>query len=274
MTEPTTSPTPQDWSAASRQYVNVAAQMMESFGPAIVERLEVNDQHRALEVAAGTGALTVALAPKVGSLLATDFAPGMLEVLRERMQALGSDNIDFQVMNGQALEVGTASFDRAACSFGLMLFPRRAKGFSELLRALVPGGRAAVTGWTGPDKFEAFAMFLDAVKSAFPELPPPASPPPVFSLADPAVFMYEMQSAGFRDVEVEFVSRDLELDDADALWAILSSGAPPVKALFDRVGDDGADKIREALDSNLKERFGNGPIRCTNVATLAVGIAP
>lgn len=274
VSETQTPHTPQSWSAASQRYANVAAQMMEAFGPTIVERLGANSEHKALEVASGTGALTVALAPKVKSLLATDFAPGMLEVLRARMQALGTQNIEFELMNGQALDLTDASFDRAACCFGLMLFPDRGKGFSELRRVLRPGGRAAVTGWATPDRFEAFALFLGAMKRAFPDLPPPSTPPAVFSLADPSTFKKEMEAAGFRDVEVEFVSQELELESADALWTIFSSGAPPVKILLERVGAEGEAKLREALRSNVQERFGEGPIRFTNVATLGVGVAP
>ena len=48
-------------------------------------------------------------------------------------------------------------------------------------------------------------------------------------------------------------------------------GAPPVKALFDKVGEAGKEKVKTALADIVKERFGNGPITLSNAATVGVG---
>ena len=204
--------TPDSWSAASQSYAErVAPSLMESFAEELVDRLEVDESSEVLEVGAGSGALTETLAKKVNSVLATDFAPGMIDVLRARMAEAGLTNVRCEVMDGQALEIEDASFDGVGSSFALMLFPDRARGFSELKRVLSPRGRAVVSGWTGPDKFEAFGLFLEAIESAFPDMPPPPQPPAVFSLADPASFKAEMEAAGFGEVEVDLVARDLDL---------------------------------------------------------------
>lgn len=263
--------TPENWDAASLGYAEkVAPVLMRAYADEIVERLDVDASTEALEVAAGSGALTETLSGRVKSLLATDFSPKMIEVLRERMQAVGAANVTCKVMDGQALEIEDAGFDRAACSFALMLFPDRAKGFSELRRVLRPGGRAVVSGWAGPDKFEAFGLLLQAMRAAFPDMPPPA-PLPVFSLADPAVFRAQMEAAGFNDVEVEFVSRDLEVAGFADLWAMLTVGAPPVQVLLNRVGPDGRDRLRDVLGGIVEQRFGSGAIRLTNAATIGRG---
>jgi SAM-dependent methyltransferase len=264
--------TPENWDAASQSYAErVAPLLMESFADAFVDRLDVSEDTEALEVAAGSGALTATLAPRVKSLLATDFAPKMIETLEQRLRAAGVTNVTCEVMDGQALTVDDASFDRAACSFALMLFPDRAKGFSELYRVLRPNGRAVVSGWAGPDKFEGFGLFLGALQAAFPDMPPPPEPPPVFGLADPADFKAQMEAAGFQRVEVDFVARELELDSFDDLWAMLTSGAPPVKALLDRVGTEGEGRLRDALAGIVEKRFGSGPIQTTNQATVGHG---
>jgi len=264
--------TPENWDAASEGYAeHVAPLMMETFADVLVERLDVNEDTEALEVAAGSGALTATLSARVKSLLATDFSPKMIEGLRARMRAAEATNVSFEVMDGQALNLDDASFDRAACSFALMLFPDRAKGFSELYRVLRPDGRAVVSAWAGPDKFEGFALFLGAMQAAFPDMPPPSAPPPVFSLADPVVFQAQMQAAGFQQVEVDFVSRELELEEFDDLWSMFTVGAPPVQVLLDRVGADGKSRLRDALAELVEKRFGSGPIRTTNQATVGHG---
>jgi len=273
MKSPPTPDTPENWDAASRGYAEkVAPVMMRAYADELVERLDVDANTEALEVGAGSGALAEALSGRVKSLLATDFSPKMVEVLRERMQAVGAANVTCEVMDGQALELEDASFDRAACSFALMLFPDRAKGFSELHRVLRPGGRAVVSGWAGPDKFEAFGLFLEAMRNALPDIPPPPAPPPVFSLANPADFKAQMEAGGFNDVEVEFVSRDLEVAGFEDLWAMLTVGAPPVQVLLDRIGPDGRDRLRDVLGRIVEQRFGSGAIRLTNAATVGVGV--
>jgi len=273
MQGPPTADTPESWSAASRGYAeHVAPRMMETFAEELVDRLDVDDRTEALEVAAGSGALTQALAKRVKSLLAVDFSPEMIVLLRERMRAVGANHVVCRVMDGQSLALDDGSFDRAACCFGLMLFPDRKKGFSELRRVLRPGGRALVTGWAGPDKFQALGLFVEAMRSAFPDLPRTPAPPPVFSLADPEAFAAEMKGAGFQKVEVDFVARDLELPDFDAMWGMLTVGAPPVQMLFDRIGPDGKAKLRTTLADIVAQRFGSGLIRLTNVATVGCGV--
>lgn len=267
--------TPENWSKASQGYAkHVAPLMMESFAAEFVEHLQLEPSMNVLEVAAGSGALTSTLAKHAKSLLASDFSPGMLEILQERMKAEGADNVECRVLDGQALDLPDSHFDRAACCFGLMLFPERDKGFSELRRVVRPGGRVMVSGWAGPDKFEGFALFLAGLKRAFPDLPPPPKPPPVFSLADLENFKAEMEQAGFIDVETQYVSRDLELPSFDALWEMMTSGAPPVQMILDRIGADGAQLLKTKLAEVVTERFGDGPVRVTNVATLGCGVVP
>ena len=101
-------------------------------------------------------------------------------------------------MHGRSPELDDASFDAVACGFARMPFPDRAKGCPELFRVLRPGGRAEVIGWAGPDKFEGFGLFPAAMDVAFPDMPPPPSPPQVCSLADPADFKFQGGNGGRR----------------------------------------------------------------------------
>ncbi len=114
-------------------------------------------------------------------------------------------------------------------------------------------------------KFEAFGLFLEAMRAAFPDMPPPPAPPPVFSLAKPADFKSQMEAAGFNDVEVNFVTRDLETDGFEDLWAMLTVGAPPVQVLLGRVGPAGRYRLRDVLGSI-------GSIQLINAATVGVGV--
>lgn len=243
---------------------------MEPFAEVILEGLDLRGSEHALEVGAGSGALTTHLATRVESLLATDFSPGMIEILSARMA--GASHVRCEVMDGTDLDAENDSFDVAASSFAMMLFPSPRQGFEELHRVVRPGGRISISAWAGPDRFDAFSLFLDAVNRAYPDLPPPPAPPPVFSLSNPDVFATQMTDAGFAGVSVDFVARELTVPGFDDAWRMMTVGAPPVEVLFDRLGPDGRARVREALAGLVEERFGRGPITLTNTATLGRGV--
>lgn len=263
--------TPEGWDAASSGYAEkVAPRLMHPFMDEFIDRLQPSAEARALEVGAGSGVLTEALSARVDSLLATDFSPAMIELLESKMQAIGATNVSCQVMDGQALALADDSFDVATSSFALMLFPDRARGFAELARVLRPGGRTMVSAWAGPERLESLGILLDGVREAFPDMPP--APLPIFSLADPLQFKSEMEKAGFTQVEVAFTDRELSLSGFDDLWSMLTVGAPPVRILFDRVGEDGRQRLRDTLAEIVEQRYGTGDIRTTNTALVATAV--
>jgi len=274
MKQPTILDTPENWSLASTGYAEkVAPYLMEPFADEFVQQLDVDNTFNVLEVASGSGALTLTLAREVNSLLATDFSPGMLDLLKSKVQAAGVSNVTFALMDGQDLKLETDSMDGAACSFGLMLFPDRHLGFSELNRVVKPGGKVLVSTWTKPDQFELFGLFMNAIQNAFPDMPKPDVPPPVLSLADTNQFQAEMEDAGFRDVRVYQTTRQLSIDNFDQLWRMLTIGAPPVKKLIEQVGESGMDRIQVEMAKLVQAKFGNGTITLNNTANVGVGTA-
>jgi len=97
-----------------------------------------------LDVAAGTGSFSMPAARAGVDVLATDFAPGMIERLRQRIQQEGLTNIRAEVMDGQALDVPDACYDASASIVGVIFFPDIARGIAELKRVLRSGGRFAI----------------------------------------------------------------------------------------------------------------------------------
>ena len=97
-----------------------------------------------LDVAAGPGTLAFIASAAGAHVTAIDFSPDMIDRLRARSVREGVQ-IEARVGDGQALPFDDATFEHAFSMFGLMFFPDRAKGFRELCRVLVPGGRAVVS---------------------------------------------------------------------------------------------------------------------------------
>lgn len=108
---------------------------------------------RVLDLAAGTGDLTLALARKgrPAEVLSTDFVVEMLEIGERKAAAYsGPTKIAFQVEDAQALSLPDESFDVVTVGFGVRNLPDRAANFREVLRVLKPGGRYLVLEFTTP----------------------------------------------------------------------------------------------------------------------------
>ncbi len=78
------------------------------------------------------------------------FAGQMVERARKRLA--DASNVAIRVEDGQALQCPDNSFDAVVCSLGLMFFPDPARGLSEFHRVLRPGGYAAVSVNTVPER--------------------------------------------------------------------------------------------------------------------------
>jgi SAM-dependent methyltransferase len=103
-----------------------------------------------LDVACGTGVVTVAAARAVGPagrVLGVDLADAMVKASRQRARDLGLAHAAFQRMDAEQLALPDAGFDLALCALGLMYVPEPDAALRELHRVLRPGGRAVLAVW-------------------------------------------------------------------------------------------------------------------------------
>jgi phosphatidylethanolamine/phosphatidyl-N-methylethanolamine N-methyltransferase len=93
-----------------------------------------------LEVAAGTGIVTAAIAPRVGHVVATDYADNMLAILRDRIMTAGISNVEAAHRDIYALGYPPGSFDAVVASNVLHLVPDMERAIDALCHVLRPGG--------------------------------------------------------------------------------------------------------------------------------------
>lgn len=101
----------------------------------------VRDAGEVLEVAAGTGLMTRALARTAGRVIATDYATAMVESVAARVHAEGLTNVTCEQADIYALRFPDAMFDAVVAANVLHLVPDLDGAIAALRRVLKPGGR-------------------------------------------------------------------------------------------------------------------------------------
>ena len=104
----------------------------------------VDGADRVLEVAAGTGIVTTALAGRAKQVVATDYAAAMVEVLERRVRCEGLENVRCEQADLYALPFDEASFGAVVAANVLHLVPDLPGALDALRRVLRPGGRLIV----------------------------------------------------------------------------------------------------------------------------------
>ena len=157
-----------------------------------------------LETAAGTGAVTRALAPKLSAdatYAVTDLNQPMLDYAASRQ---GPDSrITWRQADALKLPFDDAGFDLVCCQFGAMFFPDRPAAYREAKRVLKPGGHFLFSVW---DRIEE-NIFADDVTNAlariFPHDPPRFLARTPHGYHDKDLIRGDLAAAGFSDVAID-----------------------------------------------------------------------
>ena len=93
-----------------------------------------------LEIGCGTGTTAIAHAPYVKHILATDFSTKMVEIGRGKARAAGIDNITFEALSADGLNVPDASVDAVMAHNLLHLLEDKEQVITDVHRMLKTGG--------------------------------------------------------------------------------------------------------------------------------------
>ncbi|AAS03449.1 class I SAM-dependent methyltransferase [Mycobacterium avium subsp. paratuberculosis] len=152
-------------------YALMAEEVMAPLGPTLVEAAGIGPGVRVLDVAAGSGNITLPAAAGA-SVVSTDLTPELLQRSRDRAAGMGL-TIDYREANAQALPFGDGEFDAVVSAIGVQFAPDHQRAADELVRVCRPGGRIGLISWT-PEGF--FGRMLATIRPYRPSLSHPVPP--------------------------------------------------------------------------------------------------
>lgn len=234
--------------------------IFESYARDIAQKAAALSPKAVLEIAAGSGVVTRALAPGLSSdarYVVTDLNQPMLDYAATRQNA--DDRISWRTADAQSLPFGDAAFDLVCCQFGVMFFPDRPSAYREARRVLKPAGTFLFNAW---DRIEE-NVFADDVTSALAEFFP--NDPPRFLARTPhgyhdvALIRSDLAKAGFSNVTIETRAEESRAPSPRHIATAYCQGTP----LRNEIEARAADKLEVATDhaaAAVARKHGNGEV--------------
>jgi SAM-dependent methyltransferase len=234
--------------------------LFEPYATDIVKRARARPAPRVLEIAAGTGVVTRALAasmPAETSIVATDLNQAMLD----RAAAAGiSRAVVWRQADAMQLPFSDGSFDAVVCQFGVMFFPDKVKAFSEVRRVLVRGGAFVFNAWDQLAENDFASTVTQALESVFPADPPRFMERTPHGYHDKTTIARDLASAGFT------ASPDIATVDARSrapsaqIAAIAYCQGTPLRNEIEARDPTRLSEATSAAEAALASRFGQGPL--------------
>jgi len=234
--------------------------LFEPYAADLVNRLASRSLSRVLEVAAGTGVVTRALAsvlPERVSIVATDLNQPMLD----QASALGTTRpVEWRQADAMRLPFQDGTFDAVVCQFGVMFFPDKTQALSEARRVLRPGGVLVFNVWDRIEENEFADTVTAALASVFPEDPPRFLARTPHGYHERSRIEQDLVSSGFSAPPeiVTLAARSRAKSPRDPAIAFCQ-GTP----LRNEIEAHGASRLGEATDlaaDAIGRRFGRGEV--------------
>ena len=233
------------WSLGEYERV---AERLQPAADALVEATGAGEGTRVLDVAAGTGNVTLAAARRGAHVIASDIAPAMVEKGRARTAAEGYD-VEWHEADAQALPFGDGEFDQVLSAFGAMFAPDPARAAGEMLRVTKPGGAVAMTTWVQEG-------IQGACSDLIAEVLPGAAKQRVVpeQWGDPKIAEAHFADHG-GTVSIEQRVLRWVFESPEAWVSFWENGAPPVVAARGAMGEEKWAELRPRL-LDVVTRFG------------------
>ncbi|MGH3557081.1 MAG: class I SAM-dependent methyltransferase [Mycobacterium sp.] len=165
---------------AMGDYALMAEQVMAPLGPVLVGAAGIGPGDRVLDVAAGSGNISIPAAMTGATVVSSDLTPELLHRSQLRAAEMGV-TLEWREANAEWLPFADGVFDAVISAIGVMFAPHHQRAADELVRVCRPGGTIGLVSWT-PGGF--FGQMLAAIRPYRPTLPPGVPPAALWGRED------------------------------------------------------------------------------------------
>ena len=234
--------------------------IFEPYAADLADRLKSRKLSRVLEIAAGTGVVTRALAsalPENTSIVATDLNQAMLD----QAAAIGtSRDVEWRTADAMRLPFPDGTFDAAVCQFGVMFFPDKPKAFSEASRVLRPGGVFIFNVWDRIEDNEFADTVTTALSSVFPKDPPRFLARTPHAYHDHVTIEQDLAKGGFvKPTQIATVAASSRAE-SPRVPAIAYCQGTPLRNEIEARDPQRLDEATDAAAEAIARRFGAGAV--------------
>jgi SAM-dependent methyltransferase len=221
---------------------------------------------RALDVGCGPGALTAALAERLGAagVCAADPSESFAAACSARLPG-----VRVVVAPAEDLPFGDAEFDATLSQLVVNFMRDPEAGAREMARVTRAGGVVASSVWDYAGEMTLLRAFWDAAREVAPEEGAAADEGVVMPWCREGELAELWRSVGLRDVRSAELAVSATYADFDDLWSPFPSGVAPSGAFAAALDAERRDALRDAYRRRLG--VGDGPFELTARAWAAVG---
>ena len=226
----------------------------------LAQRLAGRSPARVLEVAAGTGVVTRAMAsalPSSVAIVATDLNQAMLD----RAAAVGTARpVEWRPADAMVLPFADAEFDAVVCQFGVMFFPDKATAFAEARRVLRRGGAFLFNVWDRIAENEFADAVTTALASVFPDDPPRFLARTPHGYHDVDIIRGDLSAAGFETPPEITTLAARSVAESARIPALAYCEGTPLRAEIEARDSSRLANATEAAAAAIAGRFGTGRV--------------
>ncbi|MBO0866268.1 MAG: class I SAM-dependent methyltransferase [Mycobacterium sp.] len=226
-------------------YARMAEEVMAPLGPVLVTSTGVGPGDRVLDVAAGSGNISIPAAMTGATVVSSDLTPELLERSKQRAAELDVA-LEWREANAEALPFADGEFDAVLSAIGVMFAPHHQAAADELVRVCRPGGTIGVISWTHEGFF---GQMLATLRPYRPTLLPGVPPAALWGRED-----YVQGLLGDRVSDVSTQRGMLKVDrfgSAEAVHEYFKSHYGPTINAYRNIGNNPV--LAAALDTQLIE---------------------
>ena len=262
------------WDAIAAAYDEHVAPGEAELATAALRLAGLEARDRFLDVAAGTGGLSLPAARLGAHVVATDWSSRMIERFEARVRAERLPNAEGRVMDCHTLGFPDDTFEVVGSMFGVMLVPDQPKALREMVRVTKPGGRVLVIAYASPARFEALQVFIAALRAVNPDFEGlPSDPPPLeFQVAHPEILRQRLAAAGLRDIHVDTAHEErIQVRTGKQLVDWCLGGNPIPGMLVAGLTDRQRGAMQERIDETIRARVSDQGVAVLS-APLNIGL--